>query len=79
MGWRGEHVDVGEAASGKAVWSWWKCVRCHRELEWGRDIEAGLHRRCLRQVSEAEAERLRRAAREADRERYRRDHASRVI
>ena len=36
----------------------------------GRDIASGLHRGCLRRVKEAEAERLRSVAQEADRERY---------
>ena len=74
MVWRGEHIQVDETATGKLVWSWWKCVRCHREMVRGQDINAGLHGRCLRKVSEAEAERLRLSARARDRVRYRHDH-----
>ena len=74
MVWRGEHIEVDETATGKLVWSWWKCVRCHRELFVGRDIEAGLHGRCLRGLSEAGADRLRSSERERDRAQYRRDH-----
>src|SRR3954469_23074546 len=74
MAWRGEHIQVDQAATGKLVWSWWKCVRCDREMFDGRDIDNGLHWRCSRGVSEREAERLRSSARERDRARYARDH-----
>jgi hypothetical protein len=74
MVWRGEHIEVDQTATGKLVWSWWKCVRCHRELSRGRDIDVGLHGRCLRQVGEAEAVRLRSSARKGDRSQYARDH-----
>ena len=73
MSWRGSHVQVDQNATGKQVWSWWRCCRCNQELVRGRDVEDGLHGRCRRRVGEAEAERLREACRQADRERYRRD------
>jgi hypothetical protein len=74
MVWRGEHIEVGQNALGKPVWAWWACVRCHRELISGRAIEVGLHPICLNRAGEAEAERLRKSARERDRLRYARDH-----
>jgi hypothetical protein len=42
----------------------------------GYEIEDGLHGRCKKQVSDAEAERLRETAREVDREQWRLDHPS---
>ena len=67
------HIQVDQTATGKRVSSWWKCVRCHKELFDGREIAAGLHFRCRKQVSPIEAERLRESARVADRAQYRRD------
>jgi hypothetical protein len=73
MTWRGRHIQVDTTATGKLVWSWWRCCHCNRELVRGRDIADGLHRRCLLRVGEAKAGQLRESARAADRERYRRD------
>jgi hypothetical protein len=74
MAWRGRHIQVDTNVAGKQVASWWCCCRCGKELHDGRDIFDGLHYRCRKQVSKGEAERLRRRARGADREQYRRDH-----
>jgi hypothetical protein len=73
MHWRGSHIRVDRTATGKLVWSWWRCCWCNRELVRGRDIEDGFHARCRRQVRDAEADRLRDARRQAERARYRRD------
>jgi hypothetical protein len=73
MHWRGSHIQVDRTATGKLVWSWWKCCSCDRELVRGHDIEDGFHGRCRRRVSDAEANRLREERRQADRAAYRRD------
>jgi hypothetical protein len=73
--WRGSHIQVDQTATGKLVWSRWRCCWCNRELVRGQDIENGLHWRCLQRVGEAEARRLREGRRQADRERYRQDLA----
>jgi hypothetical protein len=74
--WRGRHIQVDEAATGKLVWSWWCCCQCHKELYRGRDIAEGLHGRCRRRVSDADVERLQDSAREEDRRLWRLDHPS---
>jgi hypothetical protein len=74
VAWRGGHIQVDETATGKLVWSWWKCCACGRDLTYGKHIETGFHPDCLRRVGDAQAGRLRSAARNADRQRWRRDH-----
>jgi hypothetical protein len=74
--WRGRHIQVDEAATGKLVWSWWCCCQCHKELYRGRDIAEGLHGRCRRRLSDADVERLQDSAREEDRRLWRLDHPS---
>jgi hypothetical protein len=73
MTWRGSHIQVDQTATGELVWSFFRCCWCNREMVRGRDIENGLHSRCLRRVGDAEAERLRKERRDADRRRYRQD------
>lgn len=69
--WRGRFVEVTRRADGQLAWSFWRCVRCGRELFDGHSIERGIGPECIRHLDDAQAERLRNNARAQDRAAYR--------
>lgn len=69
--WTGHYLGVNELGEP----SWRRCCRCGRRLSNPESIERGIGPECIQEVNDQEADELRIAARENDRECWRFDAA----